>query len=346
MKAMLLRQWGEPMEWADWPTPTPGPGEVLVQVRAVGMCGTDVKLFSGRHPACAKARLPHILGHEVAGRVAALGPGVTAWREGDRVVVNMYATCGQCAYCQAGRATLCTNLKAWIGFTHPGGMAEYVLVPQENLVAIPDEIPYEQAAICGDAVSTALRAVKERGRVRVGQTVLIVGCGGVGIHGVQAARALGATVIAADLGETKLALARQHGAHYAIDASSDLVAQVRALTDGRGVDVAVDFTGAPEALRAAGLSLRPAGRLVVVGYRLDGDIALPSPSVVLDELEIVGSRAYDTATLAEAMRWVAEGRLHPVVERVYPITEANTALASLAEGRTLARQVLQLATTD
>lgn len=340
MKAMLLEEWGKPLRLGEASDPTPGPGQAVVRVRACGVCGTDLKLISGQHMVSSRVKLPHVLGHEVAGEVAQVGPGGTGLKPGDRVVMSMYANCGECFYCQKGQVTLCSNLRAWIGFDTPGGMAEYVLAPAANLVPIAPEVPFEQAAICGDAVSTALRAVRQRGGIQAGQTVLITGCGGVGIHAVQAAHALGARVFASDVAADQMEAARKFGADATIPAGKGLREAVRELTGGRGVDVALDFAGHAGAQRAAALSVRPGGRVVLVGYSLDGDFAMPAQTLVLQEIEVVGSRAYSTANLAETMQWVADGRLKPVVERVYPLAEANQALEAIRSGQARGRQVL------
>ncbi len=208
MRAMVLEGFGRRLTEAQVPKPDPGPGEVLLRVRACGVCQTDLKILKGGHASSPRVVFPHIPGHEVSGVVEELGPGTTGLSPGDLVVVNIYDSCGECEYCRSGRESLCVHLGAWIGFDSPGGMAEYVRVPARNVVLLPRHLAPERAAILGDAIATSVRAIKTRGEVRPGQTVLITGAGGVGLHAVQVACGLGARVIAADISASRLQLAR------------------------------------------------------------------------------------------------------------------------------------------
>lgn len=342
MKAMLLRQFGARLELAEVPIPEAPPGYALVQVKAVGVCSTDLKIAAGGHLSSPKVQLPHILGHEVSGVVAALGEEVTQVQPGDRVAVSMYASCGECFFCRQGRDTLCTGLVDWTGFTKAGGMAEFVPIRQQNLVRLPDAIPFEHAAILGDAVATTLHAVRDRGRVTEGMNVVILGTGGLGLHGVQVAKRLGARVIAVDVSAEKLAMAEEFGADVLLTDSPDLPERVRLACGGMGPDVVVEFTGNPAAQRTAAAYLRPAGRLVLCGYQNTGDFAMPSMDLVLSEKEVVGARACTASELAETVDWVARGWIQPVVGRVLPLEQANAALDDLRQGRTLGRVVLQV----
>lgn len=342
MKAMLLKAFSQPLELGEIPIPSAGVNQVLVRVKAVGVCASDLKIVSGNHLSSKDVKLPHILGHEVAGEVAAVGGGVSNLAPGDRVAVSMYASCGECEYCLDGRDTLCTNLVAWTGFNRPGGMAEYVVIRSQNLVPLPPEVSFEQAAILGDAVATSLHAVRDRAQVREGQSVLILGPGGVGIHAVQIAAKLGARVIAVDVSEQKLAMAREHGAAVTLLTGEDLPGQVRELTNGLGAHVALDFTGVPEVQRQAAACLRAGGRLCLVGYRNEGDFAMPSMDLVLREIEVVGARACTAKELAETVDWVRRGWLNPVIDRTLPLEQANEALDDLRRNRTLGRLVLTI----
>lgn len=342
LKAMLLNRLGAQLEPGEVSIPSVKPGYALVRVRAVGVCQTDLKIIAGGHISSSRVSFPHILGHEVSGVVAEIGQGVTNVKAGDRVAVSMYANCGECSYCRAGRDTLCDNLTAWTGFDTWGGMADYVLIKARNLVSLPLEVSYPEAAILGDAVATSLHAVRERSRVRPGQTVLIVGPGGVGIHAVQIARHMGARVIAADITAEKLALSREFGAHELLISDEHLPERVRELTGGHGVDHALDFTGIPEVQLLAGKALRKGGRLCLVGYRNDRNFSLPSMDIAMLELEVVGSRACSVNEIAEAVEWVRRGWLKPFVSRILPLEQANEALDLLRTAGTVGRIVLEV----
>ncbi|MGE5591201.1 MAG: alcohol dehydrogenase catalytic domain-containing protein [Bacillota bacterium] len=341
MRAMVLEGFGRRLTEAQVPKPDPGPGEVLLRVRACGVCQTDLKIQKGGHASSPRVVFPHIPGHEVSGVVEELGPGTTGLSPGDPVVVNIYDICGECEYCRSGRESLCVHLGAWIGFDSPGGMAEYVRVPARNVVLLPRHVAPERAAILGDAIATSVRAVKTRGEVRPGQTVLITGAGGVGLHAVQVARGLGARVIAADISASRLQLARHYGAET-VEPGTLVPDAVRALTGGAGADVALDFTGLAAPLAAAAASLRPGGRLVMVGYQLDTSLTVPTQTLVISELEVRGSRYCNRREFEEAVDLVGRGAIEPVVAAVMPLEQANEALDLLRSGQADGRVVLKV----
>lgn len=341
MRAMVLEEFGGRLRAVDLPKPVPGPGEALVQVAACGVCQTDLKIVKGGHASSPRVRFPHTPGHEVAGVVAELGPGTAGVQLGEPVVVNIYDICGECEYCRSSRESLCSNLGAWVGFDAPGGMAEYVRVPAKNLIRIPDGLAPEMVAIVGDAIATSVRAVETRGEVSEGQTVLVMGAGGVGIHAIQVARALGARVIAADVAPAKLELARRFGAK-ALNSGPSLPEEVRALTGGDGLDVALDFTGLPAALAIAAGSIKKGGRLVMVGYQVDTELAVPTQAIVIGELEVRGSRYCNRSEFRRAVDLVARGVVEPVVGAVLPLGQANEALDMIRSGQANGRVVLTI----
>ncbi|MCE2452171.1 MAG: alcohol dehydrogenase catalytic domain-containing protein, partial [Nitrospinae bacterium] len=184
MRAMVLHEWGGPLTLETVPDPAPGHGEVVLRVHACAPDQFDVTIHAGR----IGGKLPLIMGHEIAGEVAAKGPGVEGWMEGDRAVVHAYLTCGQCRFCRLGRVTLCENFRGYFGVHQDGGYAEYVRVPVGNLCAIPEGVGYAEATTIVSPVATPLKAIKTRAGVRPGDDVVVVGaCGGVGIHAVQIA---------------------------------------------------------------------------------------------------------------------------------------------------------------
>src|ERR687886_3026353 len=172
---------------------------VLVRVRACGVCYSDYKTATGRMPFSAGLKLPHVPGHEIVGDVVETGGGVTTLRVGQRVVVYNYWACGSCRSCRAGEETVCLNLRGWVGFTSPGGFQEYLVVPEKYALPLPDSIADEQAAALSCATGTSYRAVISRGKVAAGESVLVVGAGGVGLQAIQVARAAGARVFATDV---------------------------------------------------------------------------------------------------------------------------------------------------
>jgi propanol-preferring alcohol dehydrogenase len=335
MRALVVARYGGRPELAERPVPRPGPGEVLVRVRASGLCGTDLHLCSGRMPL---GELPRILGHESAGDVAAVGEGATGWAVGDRVVLAIDVVCGRCRHCSEGQTQRCTTMQR-IGFERDGGHAEYVAVPAANLIRLPDALPYEAAAILPDAVACMYHSLICRGRVRAGQTVLILGAGGLGIHGVQVARLAGATVIATSRRGDRLRLAELHGAVPVNPLTQVLAEVVIERTRGEGVDVVVDNVGTRESVREGLSLLCPGGRLLVVAY-LDETFEVPAIPLFKPEREILGCRGASQQDLADVVRLVGAGKLCPVVGARYPLAEATAAVERLESGDVVGRIVL------
>jgi len=335
MRAVVVREYGGRLEVMDRPLPRPGPGEVLVKVRASGLCSTDLHLLNGRQKL---GDLPRILGHELAGDVAELGPGVTGWRLGDRVTAALDVTCGRCRHCLAGQTQLCPTMRR-IGFERDGGHAEFVLVPPQNLVALPDTLDYDAASILPDAIACMHHSLIDQGRVGLGTRLLILGVGGLGIHGVQIAKSAGAAVYATSRQPNRLALARQHGA-IAIDTGKcELESAIAELTGGEGVDVVADNIGTRDSVRAGLAVLRPGGKFLVVGY-LDQTFEVPSMRLFTAEQEIIGCRGSTRQNLIEVVRLVGTGQITPVIGARYPLEEIAAAAARLESGDLIGRIVL------
>lgn len=342
MRAMVLRAFGGPlelMELAD--PPSPGPGQVVVRVRACGVCYTDLKILHGRLPSAILPSLPHILGHEPAGEVVAVGEGVSGVAPGDRVAVYFYLPCGRCRFCRTGEETLCERVRQF-GFNLPGGMAQYMVVPDTHVARLADHVPFEQGAIIADAVATPVHGLRNRAGLRMGETVLVVGSGGLGLHAIQAARLGGARVLAVDRVPEKLELARQAGADEVFLTSRPHLEQALREASGGGVDLAVDFVGRPESLRLAVGALRRGGRLLMVGYLPDTELAVPTGEVVLRQLTILGVRAAPLQSFRETVQLVNEGRLRPMVTDRFDLEQANEALRRLEQGSLLGRAVLHV----
>ncbi len=339
MRALVLEQFGGPFVTKDVPTPAIAPHEALVRVRNVGVCGTDLKIRANR---MGLGVIPLIMGHEIAGEVAEVGSEVRGFAAGDRVIVNFYVTCGRCRFCRVGRDTLCAEVRQH-GFSIDGGFAEYLKTPGVNLCKVPDHVPLEHACILGDAVATSYHAITKRARVRPGTTLALIGVGGVGLHALQMAKMAGGWVIAVDVNDARLELARTLGADAVVDARSGPFHEaVRELTDGEGVDVVLEFVANQQTLPSSYLSLKRAGRLVFVGYTPELPMSVMPRELVRNELEIVGSRANTKQELQETMDLVARGRIKPIVDQVFPLAEIEKAFDGLREGSSLGRNVLAI----
>ncbi len=261
MRAIRLTQVGRPLEAQEIPVPQIGHGDVLVQVRAAGICHSDAHYRAGVSYA---GPLPLSLGHEAAGVVAATGSQVTRVKAGDRVCLHYLVTCGQCAHCNRGQEQFCTTAQM-IGKHRDGGYAEYIAVPERGVIHLPAEIPFEHGAIMMCSSATSFHALR-KSRLQAGETVAVFGAGGLGMSAIQLARGLGAlAVYAVDINAEKLALAAQFGALPVNAAESDPVAELKRLTGGRGVDVALELIGLPLTMRQAVQVLGIQGRAVLAG---------------------------------------------------------------------------------
>lgn len=335
MKAAVFHGAHRPLDVMDVPTPVARAGEALIQVAGCGLCHTDLHYLD--HGVETFKKPPLILGHEVAGTVKALGPAIDGQKNGhavgDRVLVPSVLSCGRCEFCRAGRENLCTEL-TMLGNNIDGGYAEYVVVPAGDLIAVPDELPLSRACVIADALSTPYHAVKRRGRVRVGDTVAVVGCGGVGLNLVQCAAISGARVIAIDLNERRLETARALGAAQTLNPAAvprvDKV--VRTLSDG-GVDVAFEAIGTPQTIELAFSLLRRGGRLCVLGYSPQ-PVTLSAARLMYYELEIAGSLGCGAGEYPEIINLVREGklRLEPIVSGTVPLADINAGLDRLRHG--------------
>lgn len=314
------------------PRPEPGPGEVLLQVRRAGICGTDVHYFEeGRFGSFAMTA-PFILGHEVTGEVAALGPGVDQPAVGQRVVVNPARQCGHCDYCRAGRGNLCRRVRMFgSASTKPptnGVFSQYLVVGAEQCFAIAPEIDDAIAAMM-EPFAVALHAMHRAGSV-AGKQVLVTGGGPIGLLCLIVARAYGASsVVLSDPVESRRRMAEAIGVDAVLDpASPSFSADVSRLTDD-GFDVMFEASGAPAAVRQAFEILRRGATLVQIGVFSAPEIALPVNQLMIREIQFVGSFRYGNV-FEEGIRLLAAGRvsLRPLVSQVFPLTEAPQALVA------------------
>ena len=326
----------------DMDVPDPGPGEVLVQIRAAGVCGTDLHILDGM---IKPDPYPMTLGHEAAGVVAAAAPHAR-YVEGDRVAVYNKLFCGECEQCLGGRNNICDNEPGQLGFNQDGGDQEYVLVPERNLVPIPDAVDFASAAILTCAGMTAVHATKLSG-LGLAQTAIVNGIGGVGILMVQAARHAGARVIAVADSAQKRQFALDHGATDGILIASPgdyqtLPGLVRELTGGRGADVFFELVGTAESMTAGIRSLAKAGRFVSTGYT-DQSLSIHPIEFILSETSLVSTVAAARQDLHDALQLAASGAMTVPVAARYPLDGVMTALDALRARTVLGRQVLDLA---
>ncbi len=332
MKAAVMDAFGSPLEVREVPDPAPSEDGVVIEVRANGICRSDWHGWMGHDTSI---RLPHVPGHEFAGVVVEKGGLVRNWQIGDRVTVPFCAGCGVCAQCLAGNHHICDN-EYQPGFTGWGAFARYVAMPYAdvNLVRLPDELDFVEAASLGCRFMTAFRGVVDQGRVTGGDCVAIHGCGGVGLSATMIATALGATVIGVDIDDARLQLARDFGARMTVNArtSSDVVTEIIERTGG-GAVVSIDALGSRITSRNSIRCLRKRGRHVQIGLTLaeEADVSIPMNEVIARELEIVGSHGMPAHRYADLLRMIVSGVLRPgrLVGRTVALEEAGAELEAM-----------------
>ncbi len=363
--AAVLPETGAALDVTEVELAAPGPGEVLVRVHASGVCHSDLNAVDGT----SATRTPAVLGHEGAGTVEAVGPGVDRLRPGQHVALSWMPSCGRCEECVRGLTHLCSV--AWTGMGHGGLLdgtprlssngspvyhysylstfAQAAVVPERCVIPIPDGVPFDVAALVGCAVSTGIGSVWNTAGVRPGDRVAVIGCGGVGLSAVLGAAAVGATpVVAVDVAEAKLELARQVGATAAVrwEGGAERAAAAIREASGGGVDYAIEATGRPEAMLTAFLSCRKRGAAVLIGIsRSDAVLPLPAIEIPRSERRILGS-AYGSVRperdFPHILQLYLEGRLplDRLVSHRLPLHETNEAIDLVRTGRAV-RAVLQ-----
>jgi len=332
MKAIVYESFGAVPKLMNVADPTPAVDGVVVQVMASGVCRSDWHGWMGHDPDIV---LPHVPGHELAGVVSAVGAEVTRWKAGDRVTVPFVAGCGHCPECHSGNQQVC-EIQFQPGFTHWGSFAEYVGIRYAdlNLVRLPDALDFKTAAALGCRVLTSFRAVVDQGRTSAGQWVAVHGCGGVGLSAIMIANAIGANVVAIDISDSALDLARSLGAVATVNASRepDVVAAVKDITQG-GAHVSLDALGHPTTCFNSVSNLRRRGKHVQVGLML-GDHAtpqIPMNKVIAHELEILGSHGMQAHRYGAMLDMVRTGKLKPemLVGREIPLSASINALMNM-----------------
>ncbi|NIW48384.1 MAG: alcohol dehydrogenase catalytic domain-containing protein [Gammaproteobacteria bacterium] len=305
MKAVRLVKVHEPLEMQELPIPEIGPNDVLVKVKAAGICHSDVHYRDGVSPV---RPLPMTLGHEVAGVIEEIGIEVGDFMPGDRVCLHYIVSCGSCEYCSRGSEQFCTS-GSMIGKYRDGGYAEYIKIPARSIFRLPDEIPFEQGAIMMCSSATAFHALK-KARFSAGETVAVFGTGGLGMSAVQLALSLGALkVFAVDINPEKLKLAEQYGAVPINARENNPVDQIRELTSGRGVDVVLELIGLPETMRQAIDAVAIFGRVAMVGLNAESIEIDPYNELLMREAEIVGVADHLAQELTALIELVRLGKL-------------------------------------
>jgi propanol-preferring alcohol dehydrogenase len=336
MFAAVVHRFGQPLVIEDRPTPTPGPGQLLVRVEASGLCHTDIHAAHGDWPV--KPTLPFVPGHEGVGIVAAFGPGVSGFAEGDRVAVPWLGwACGSCEWCVSGWETLCPEQRN-TGYSVDGGFAEYLVADAAFVGRVPESVdPFDAAPLTCAGVTT-YKAVKVS-KTRPSDLVAVFGIGGLGHLAMQYAQIAGGTVAAVDIVDSKLQLAKDLGAAYTINAArEDPVEVVQALG---GADAAIVLAATPTACEQAFRSLRRNGRLVFVGLPADNVMHLPIFETVLRGITVTGSIVGTRVDLAETFELHADGRTR-VVREERQLSDVNEAMGQIMRGQIDARLVFDL----
>lgn len=319
MKALLLSQYRH-LEIAEVAAPDVKPGEVLIRVAACGICGSDVHGYDG---SSGRRIPPIVMGHEAAGRVAAVGSQVTGWAEGDRITFDSTISCGACRYCARGEINLCDHRRvlgvSCSDYRCNGAFAEYVIVPQRIVYHLPDTLSFSEAAML-EAAAVAIHAVG-LSRISPGDQALVLGAGMIGLLTLQALRAAGCTsVVVADVDASRLKLAKELGAAATLHATGDaLVSEILSRTNGTGVDVAIEAVGMDATVRAAVQSVRKGGTVTLVG-NITPEVTLPLQQAVTRQIRLQGSCA-SAGEYPEAIKLLTSGaiKVKPLITAIAPL---------------------------
>ncbi len=332
MRAIYFEEFQKRPSIETLPDPTPTDDGVVIELRASGVCRSDWHGWMGHD---SDVNLPHVPGHELAGDVVAVGKDVQKWQKGDRVTVPFVGGCGRCAECASGNHQVCPT-QFQPGFTHWGSFAEYVAINYAdiNLVRLPESLGFVEAASLGCRFVTSFRAIVDQGKVTAGQWVAVHGCGGVGLSAIMIANALGANVVAVDIKDEALELAKEVGATAVINAtnSNNVVNELIDLTHG-GAHVSVDALGSPTTAYNSVANLRRRGKHIQVGLMAGAHAhaSLPLGKVIAHELEILGSHGMQAHRYPEMLAMIEAGKLQPknLVGKTINLVEAIDALVHM-----------------
>jgi len=343
MKALVLNQANTPFDMMDVPDPVAGPGEAVARVLACGSGLTIQHVKAGRLP----VEFPRIIGHEITAEIVEVGAGVTGLAVGDAVTAYAYLSCGNCRWCLANLEPLCEISGGGVGIVGmncDGGYAEYIKLPAHIFIKLPEALDYKahpaHVGVITDAVATPYKVLGRAG-VQPGETVAVFGAGGgVGIHQVMMAKWARARVIAVDTAADKFDACRAAGADEVVNPNDgDVVAALKDLTDGRGVDVAIDYVSSQPVLEAAAKSLARRGRMVILGGA-GGEFKLSAFDLLYEEQSVLGSRYVTRSELLETLDIVARGEVWPMVSDIRPWTDAEAVHTRVEAGEVVGRAAL------
>lgn len=344
MKALVLNAANTPFVLQDVPDPKPGPGEAVARVLACGSGLTIQHIKAGRLP----VDYPRIIGHEITAEIVELGQGVTSLQIGDPVTSYYYLTCGYCRWCRSNRETLCENPAGNVGRDVDGGYAEYIKLPAENFLKLPEGLDYKahpaHVGVIMDAIATPYKVLR-RARVMPTDIVAVFGAGGgVGIHMLMMARwAHAAKVIGVDIATDKFAACKDAGADTMVNPNDgDVAIQLMDLTNGSGVDVAIDFVSSRSTLEAAAQSLGPSGRLVTLGGA-GQEFTANATTMLFKEQDLLGSKYATKQEVMETLQLVARGEVWPLVTEIRPMAEAEAVHELVEKGAVTGRAALLVA---
>ena len=348
MKAAVFEAVNKPfVVHNNWPDPKCGPQDAIVRVEANGICRSDWHIWVGDWTWIGfQLELPRVIGHEFCGVVEEVGAQVTRFKKGDRVVCPFNFGCGSCEYCLSGHQNVCANFEA-AGFNYSGGYGRLAQIPRANLnlVSLPESISFVAAASMGCRFMTSFHGVVDQAQVHAGEWVAVHGCGGIGLAAVHIASALGANVIAIDINEQKLAMAKELGATHTVNASKeDAPTAVQRMTSG-GAHVSIDALGEATTCRNSIMSLRTRGRHLQIGLTTQkekGEVPFPVDLMVLKEITVVGTLGMQPQRYPVMLRMVESEKLNPgkLVSRTVKLEEAGDVLASMSQYGTLGATVV------
>jgi D-arabinose 1-dehydrogenase-like Zn-dependent alcohol dehydrogenase len=343
MKAMVLNGPNLPFERVERPDPVAGPGEAVARVITCGSGLTIQHVKAGRR----KVQFPRIIGHEITGEIVETGAGVRGLKVGDPVTTYFYLNCGHCRWCLTNLEPLCENTGGQVGLDCDGAYAEYIKLPAQNFIRLPDGLDYKkypaEIGVVTDALATPYKVLR-RARVTAGETVAVIGAGGgLGIHQLMMAKWARARVIAVDTRASKFEACRKAGADEVVDASAgNVTEQLMELTHGRGVDVVVDYVSATATLEAGARALGRRGRLVTLGGSGKPFTALAS-DMLNKEQDLLGSRYVTRGEVISSLDLVARGEVFPLVTMVRPLEEAEAVHDLVERGEVTGRAALRIA---
>lgn len=333
MKALIYRDFQTLPSIETLPDPNPSDEGVVIEVKATGLCRSDWHGWMGHD---SDIVLPHVPGHEFAGIIRSVGKNVRKWKTGDKITVPFVSGCGKCPQCASGNQQVC-DTQFQPGFTHWGSFAEYVSIDRAdiNLVSLPEQMSFEVAASLGCRFATSFRAVVDQGKVSGGQWVAVHGCGGVGLSAIMIANAKGANVIAIDIENAKLDLAKKIGAVASINAKeTNPIEAVKSITKG-GAHLSIDALGSPETCFNSVSSLRKRGKHIQVGLLLGDQLnpKIPMNLVISYELEILGSHGMQAWRYPEMIEMITSGKMNPelLIGKKIKLGEASLALTEMNE---------------